>query len=289
MAITKLSHVKISIHAPARGATDIAGVHENGIFDFNPRSREGSDLRFGYCHSVRDNFNPRSREGSDTVEQSDYSKKKISIHAPARGATGFFRLLPAVCLISIHAPARGATYHLLQYCSGFLYFNPRSREGSDQIVYNLRILLIKFQSTLPRGERPWKNQQHEFLQYFNPRSREGSDIFRIPASKLPYVISIHAPARGATPSSLLPVPESRISIHAPARGATFYHSSCHHSRYDFNPRSREGSDKYYVYFARFAFISIHAPARGATSNSWIYWTNVAYFNPRSREGSDFIR
>ncbi len=34
---------------------------------------------------------------------------KISIHAPARGATGFFFAHKATKVISIHAPARGAT------------------------------------------------------------------------------------------------------------------------------------------------------------------------------------
>ena len=63
----------------------------------------------------------------------------ISIHAPAWGATciGFFGILGSI--ISIHAPAWGATSS-----SGFpdpeaLYFNPRSRMGSDS--KNMRFLL----------------------------------------------------------------------------------------------------------------------------------------------------
>ena len=57
------------------------------------------------------NFNPRSREGSD-VEFWCYVKHfGISIHAPARGATLAVRGLRAYRLISIHAPARGATKH----------------------------------------------------------------------------------------------------------------------------------------------------------------------------------
>ena len=35
------------------------------------------------------NFNPRSREGSDAGEDIKGTEIKISIHAPARGATAF--------------------------------------------------------------------------------------------------------------------------------------------------------------------------------------------------------
>ncbi len=78
------------------------------------------------------NFNPRSREGSDMDLKNNGHQR---------------------CMISIHAPARGATVLV----SGFP-------------------LLIRFQSTLPRGER---------------LPRQSMDGGR-------FSISIHAPARGAT-------------------------------------------------------------------------------------------
>ena len=57
------------------------------------------------------------------------------------------------------------------------------------------------------------------------------------------IISIHAPARGATPWAAIVSPSPlKISIHAPARGATTA------------VRLLSGLTK----------ISIHAPARGAT-------------------------
>ena len=61
-----LSKNCISIHAPARGATG----NENGFLwfcrNFNPRSREGSDLRqIEFKCGLAYDFNPRSREGSD--------------------------------------------------------------------------------------------------------------------------------------------------------------------------------------------------------------------------------
>ena len=124
----------ISIHAPARGATSMAAMGTtlgNGFqstlprgerlvkpcclkypFNFNPRSREGSDAekRRGNC-MAKVNFNPRSREGSDMPELRLTCGKKISIHAPARGATRRYTLISLKRRISIHAPARGATRH----------------------------------------------------------------------------------------------------------------------------------------------------------------------------------
>ena len=124
-----------------------------------------------------------------------------------------------------------------------------------------------------------------------------------------YLISIHAPTRGAT---LLPSLASRIpdiSIHAPTRGATEEHQCKPAQKHYFNPRSHEGSDPNFQLFFQnlFAFqstlprgerprcscgcllcgkISIHAPTRGATVSTCSLSTRYSNFNPRSHEGSD---
>ena len=59
--------------------------------------------------------------------------------------------------------------------------------------------------------------------------------------------------------------------------------------YDFNPRSREGSDHTAFSESHSLLISIRAPARGATRAWRIYSRSKTYFNPRSREGSDAHR
>ena len=122
---------------------------------------------------------------------------KISIHAPAKGATGRRLKIPYKCTISIHAPAKGATKEVTvgakepqfqstlprrerrlkgsAFWDGMDYFNPRSREGSDSVQ---ACGCVK-------------------LRYFNPRSREGSDV-PISTQRCPRRISIHAPAKGAT-------------------------------------------------------------------------------------------
>ena len=55
--------------------------------------------------------------------------------------------------VSIHAPAKGATGLLFCLATSYLCFNPRSREGSDHDVPQFTVLLCVFQSTLPRRER----------------------------------------------------------------------------------------------------------------------------------------
>ena len=57
---------KISIHAPVKGATCTCSKGSAGTHDFNPRSREGSDLK-------------AAKEKQNSIV--------ISIHAPVKGAT----------------------------------------------------------------------------------------------------------------------------------------------------------------------------------------------------------
>jgi len=64
-------------HPPPRG----------GGWGFNPRAREGRDVS---CRTGEDGyagFNPRAREGRDIdyIALGDFDR--VSIHAPARGAT----------------------------------------------------------------------------------------------------------------------------------------------------------------------------------------------------------
>ena len=54
----------------------------------------------------------------------------------------------------------------------------------------------------------------------------------------------------------------------------------------FNPRSREGSDTFRRHRPFPAHISIHAPVKGATRIIILELADSLNFNPRSREGSD---
>ena len=77
---------------------------------FNPRAREGRDLSRSIRAQNLTCFNPRAREGRDLISvQIAFHELRVSIHAPARGATSVARPCQRQFIVSIHAPARGAT------------------------------------------------------------------------------------------------------------------------------------------------------------------------------------
>ena len=95
-------------------------------------------------------FNPRSREGSDLRSYiADVLNKNISIHAPVKGATGTEPENQMEPGISIHAPVKGATRGSHTRHMWRAYFNPRSREGSDLSRTTPTGTADRFQSTLP--------------------------------------------------------------------------------------------------------------------------------------------
>ena len=101
----------------------------------------------------------------------------ISIHAPAKGATGKHAHIPIRHTDFNPRSREGSDGNLFFTSAQKADFNPRSREGSDKRqLPNLRNVK-RFQSTLPRRERL---SVLLCIQYshrnFNPRSREGSDI-----------------------------------------------------------------------------------------------------------------
>ena len=144
--------------------------------------------------------------------------------------------------ISIHAPAKGATQHEIAATGSFLkfqstlprrerqkrqpeklplvYFNPRSREGSDRKNHEFYLSGTKFQSTLPRRERLNVLAFCALFGNFNPRSREGSDYLIIFQSYL----CRHFNPRSREGSDLSQIRAASFGMY-------------------FNPRSREGSDR----------------------------------------------
>ena len=124
-----------------------------------------------------ENFNPRSREGSDEPAYVIYSELGIfQSTLPRRERRRVDAMAELEEIISIHAPAKGATKNYQQH-----------------LACN-----FQFQSTLPRRERRYGTAVISDDDYFNPRSREGSDFTFDSTLKLTLIISIHAPAKGAT-------------------------------------------------------------------------------------------
>ena len=129
--IPKTRRRSISIHAPARGATNQSLVKAYAVLNFNPRSREGSDV-------LPHPLGPRIKLFQSTLPRGErldisswYQRFLLFQSTLPRGE----RLARITCFcfafsISIHAPARGAT-------GGLGAVEP----------------CLRFQSTLPRGER----------------------------------------------------------------------------------------------------------------------------------------
>ena len=144
--------------------------------------------------------------------------------------------------------------------------------------------ILSFQSTPPRGGRLVSVSIVVPAAYFNPRPREGGDYHPILRAQS-IVISIHAPARGATLTS------SGLSWilsfqSTPPRGGRLVSVSIVVPAAYFNPRPREGGDYHPILRAQSIVISIHAPARGATMQIPMALTCKPNFNPRPREGGD---
>ena len=163
----------VSIHAPARGATCAGIVIEVTVLFQSTRPRgarhgKHGGNRHGKC------FNPRARAGRDSFLL-PFARGWLFQSTRPRGARRVGGAEDREALdVSIHAPARGATRWRIQ-----------CRKNS------------KFQSTRPRGARPAAGFCGGNAVCFNPRARAGRDS-RVTYSRFSIVVSIHAPARGAT-------------------------------------------------------------------------------------------
>jgi len=179
--------------------------------------------------------------------------------------------------------------HVALHFNSCFYFNPRPREGSDDVV-RVRCQDLKgFQSTPPRRERlhghRWRHREVDPISIHAP-AKGATDNRRIRQSPPPYFNP--RPREGSdAPTAMVRAESSMISIHAPAKGATTCWLLAPGVHTNFNPRPREGSDpdgfplrdiiggfqstpprreRHFTPAASVmrAPISIHAPAKGAT-------------------------
>ena len=123
--------IEVSIHAPARGATGRLRRRDRQTGRFNPRAREGRDAAL--------------RAERKTAEE-----------------------------VSIHAPARGATRHHPDH-DGDQQFQSTRPRGARHRSAGSRWREAAFQSTRPRGARLGSPRRKCGLNGFNPRAREGRD------------------------------------------------------------------------------------------------------------------
>ena len=168
--------MRISIRAPARGATTVSVCAEFSGSNFNPRSREGSDIDWvsnPLCNAISirtpargatrtwtrlprlcrfQSALPRGERHGASVEYKP-TMTTISIRAPARGATKSGKHTVVYSVISIRAPARGATKSRNTSYPG-LDISIRAPARGATFFHVFLAPFALFQSALPRGERP---------------------------------------------------------------------------------------------------------------------------------------
>ena len=150
----------------------------------------------------------------------------------------------------------------------------------------------KFQSTPPHGgRRGWLVHVCTVVRRsFNPRPRTGGDACRTRPND-GRIVSIHAPARGAT--RLLGNDRVVIALFqsTPPHGGRRRRPSATPSvPPSFNPRPRTGGDLAVGAACLAGLVSIHAPARGATREMAAQTRRGSWgFNPRPRTGGDCPR
>ena len=227
-----------------------------------PRRERLTSAHSATARSLFQSTPPRRERRAPAASSSD--NLKFQSTPPRRERPQRIRPRPVGRRVSIHAPAKGATRRRLgsvRCCNGF---NPRPREGSDAGRPCFLRAQVVFQSTPPRRERR----------------------FGVLHDDVPAVVSIHAPAKGAT--SRLPGPRRQQWFQStPPRRERRRLPAARRPRRSFNPRPREGSDNLGPNpIGILIRVSIHAPAKGATLLGLTRLCRRTCFNPRPREGSD---
>ena len=102
-------------------------------------------------------------------------------------------------------------------------------------------------------------------------------------------ISIHAPVKGATSRLHEFAVQIHISIHAPVKGATLHRrQDLIRLRISIHAPVKGATCRLQSAHQAWPEISIHAPVKGATSYHLASYLHTQNFNPRSREGSDMM-
>ena len=107
-------------------------------------------------------------------------------------------------------------------------FNPRARVGRDSWTSSSSRQATIFQSTRPRGARLALSPSCLILLIISIHAPAWGATPGADAHRLVRIISIHAPAWGATIECNMTQAELAISIHAPAWGATYLSNYQHH-------------------------------------------------------------
>ena len=149
---------KVSIHAPAWGATDSLSCRILNINSFNPRARVGRDRTVAIVLQLGLRFQSTRPRGA-----------RHSIYNDRIGNVEFQSTRPRGARLAVGSP-------LKMVLKGF---NPRARVGRDVCLPRKCIKPPGFQSTRPRGARPTELAKPVTAGCFNPRARVGRDAYHL--------------------------------------------------------------------------------------------------------------
>ena len=159
----RVTCVRVSIHAPTRGATSVSRRHSKRLFLFQSTHPRG----------VR-----QSVVGGQSVG------RRVSIHAPTRGATQREAVGEIAGKFQSTHP-RGVRHAVgADAVPSYSWFQSTHPRGVRQHGDDYRVGKTKFQSTHPRGVRP--SRVFLFLvsrASFNPRTHAGCDWLMVYASE----------------------------------------------------------------------------------------------------------
>ncbi len=144
----------VPLGVPARGATTIKRQTIEVSKCFNPRPRAGGDSEKGIrgCTMTRFQSTP-PRGGRPDESYNPHVDVHVSIHAPARGATGRLRRFYRGRRSFNPRPRAGGDPRPGRALRPGHRFNPRPRAGGDTKDVGGSLSAIAFQSTPPRGGR----------------------------------------------------------------------------------------------------------------------------------------
>ena len=212
----------LSIHAPARGATRIPLSGAQKGFDFQSTHPRGVRRR-------------QSRQ-APTIRHFQ------STHPRGVRRTERMRSCAVWHFQSTHP--RGVRRHGLKGMSTLPLFqstHPRGVRRHNRLLVARRN--ARFQSTHPRGVRRRRKDRAACLPVpFNPRTRAGCDFFQ--PSNIHFGRPFNPRTRAGCDGSVPGADRCGdvLSIHAPARGATIISRVCCSIFITFNPRTRAGCD-----------------------------------------------
>ena len=235
---------------------------------FNPRTRVGCD-EWSQTSQCRNHWfqSTHPRGVRLPVMRRRFQPHHVSIHAPAWGTT--LRQTSGQRLDSCFNPRTRVGCDCGCWCgpTASSRFNPRTRVGCDtatttKAAPDLDVSIhapawgatlspslnvteqFQFQSTHPRGVRPARNWSSCAAIWFQSTHPRGVRRFVRSSQPCLILVSIHAPAWGATwRSGRWPRSTATVSIHAPAWGATCSRWLPGKKGQDcFNPRTRVGCD-----------------------------------------------